>query len=149
MKKKKVEKVTRARKTRTPKKVVDKPFADSTMTNTAFFGFIRSALRQKSRYWYPITVCKLRAREKYGGPNKRRKWLYRCEECRQLFDIKEVAAHHIIECGSLRSFEDLAGFIQRLFCNSDGLRLLCNKCHVKQHKKEKEEDDTGNIESSN
>lgn len=145
--KKKIEKVSHAKKTKPPKKVVEKPFADHTMTNTAFFGFLRSALRQKSRYWYPITVCKLRAREKYGGPNKRRKWLYRCEECHQLFDIKEVASHHIEECGSLRSFEDLVEFVKRLFCDSDKLRLLCNNCHLKEHKK-REEDDTRNTKSN-
>lgn len=139
-KKSEKKKEPRARKPRIPKKVIEKPFADHTMTNTAFFGFIRSALRQKSRYWYPITQCKLRAREKYGGPNKRRKWLYRCEDCHELFDAKEVAVHHKVECGSLRSFDDLAGFIERLFCDSDKLVLLCDKCHTKHHKKEEEEE---------
>ena len=111
-----------------------KPFADATMTNSAFFGMIRSALRNKSRWYYPVKVCKERNRIPYTGTNKRRKWSYRCESCKKLYDATEVEVHHKVECGILSSFDDLSGFVSRLFCNSSDLILLCDDCHKKTHK---------------
>ncbi len=52
-----------------------------TMTESAFWSFIRSALRQKSRWWKPITQCKQKSRRTYKGPNKRQKFEYQCNEC--------------------------------------------------------------------
>lgn len=117
------------------KKVVEKPFADGTLSNAAFFSSIRSALRQKSRWFLPIKNCKERQKVAYTGPNKRRKWMYKCEGCNELFDSKEVNVHHSIECGELNSFEDLPGFVKRLFCDSKDLKLVCSKCHDKEHGK--------------
>jgi hypothetical protein len=117
------------------KRIIDKPFSDGTMSNAGFFSFIRSALRQKSRWFLPIKNCKERQKLPYIGTNKRRKWLYRCEGCLGLFDSKEVNVHHIIECGELNSFEDLPGFVKRLFCDSKDLKLVCSKCHDKEHGK--------------
>lgn len=114
-----------------------RPFAEGTMTSAAFFSMIRAALRNKSRFWPSIKICRERSREKYIGTNKRRKWSYRCEECGKLFDIKGVSVHHKIDCGSLNKFEDIPGFIERLFCDSQSLSLLCNTCHDKHTKSEK------------
>lgn len=49
--------------------------------------------------------------------------------CKEWFPNKETEVDHIVPAGSLRSFEDLPGFVERLFCSKDGLRLLCKTCH--------------------
>jgi len=36
----------------------EKPRCNGTMTQSAFWSFIRSALRQKSRFWKPISKLK-------------------------------------------------------------------------------------------
>lgn len=130
------------KKTRKVKKIIEKPFADGSMSSSAFFGFIRSALRQKSRFFKSINNCRLNNRIPYIGPNKRRKWTYICQECGGHFDSKEVAVHHIIPAGTLTTFEDLPLFVKNLFCNSDKLKLVCNvskngkkSCHDLQHEK--------------
>jgi hypothetical protein len=69
------------------------------------------------------------ARRKYNGPNKRRKWEYICSECAKWKPAKEIEVDHIVPCGTLKTFEDLSGFAERLFCESDGLRVLCKACH--------------------
>lgn len=117
------------------KKITNKPFADGSMTSSAFFSMIRSALRNKSRWFKSISVARERVKVPYVGANKKRKWMYRCEDCGQLFDIKAVNVHHKIECGELKSFNDLPGFVERLFCSSELLIVLCNNCHTKMHKK--------------
>ena len=42
-----------------------------------------------------------------------------------------VEVDHIEACGSLKGPEDLAGFVTRLFCEADNLRVLCRPCHKK------------------
>ena len=100
-----------------------------TMTESAFWSFIRSALRQKSRWWKPISECKLKARRAYKGPNKRQKFEYQCKKCKQWFAEKNINVDHIKAAGSLNCAEDLPGFINRLFCEIDNLQVLCEPCH--------------------
>src|SRR5690348_4737622 len=101
-----------------PKKPkIEKPFCDGKMSNAAFFGMIRSLLRKRTMFWKPITECKNRQKIKYTGPNKLRKWSYICQECSKEYDSKGVSVHHKIPAGELKSFLDLPGFVERLFCD--------------------------------
>ena len=52
-----------------------------TMTNAMLWSFIRSALINKSRWWKPITQCRMSARRPYKGTNKRQKFEYQCNQC--------------------------------------------------------------------
>ena len=122
-----------------PKKVTSKPRCHVTMTESVFWGFIRSALRQKSRFWKPITECKLQARRLYKGTNKRQKYEYQCNSCKNWFIEKKINVDHIVPAGALTSSKDLPGFVERLFCEVDNLQVLCEKCHDKKTKADKHE----------
>jgi 5-methylcytosine-specific restriction endonuclease McrA len=125
------------KKTAKPRKnTAPKPRNAGTMTESAFWSFIRSALRQKSRWWKPITQCKMKARRAYKGPNKRQKFEYQCKECSQWFPDKKINVDHIIPAGTLRCANDLPGFVERLFCEIDNLQVLCSGCHDKKTKSE-------------
>lgn len=108
-----------------------------TMTESAFWSFIRSGLRQKSRWWKPITECKLKAKRAYKGPNKRQKFEYQCASCKKWFPEKQINVDHIVPAGSLNCAADLPGFVERLFCEQDNLQVLCTGCHDKKTKLEK------------
>ena len=108
-----------------------------TMTESAFWSFIRSGLRQKSRWWKPITQCKMKARRPYKGPNKRQKFEYQCNVCEGWFPEKKINIDHIIPAGTLRCANDLPGFVERLFCEEDNLQCICEKCHDVKTKNEK------------
>jgi 5-methylcytosine-specific restriction endonuclease McrA len=108
-----------------------------TMTNAMFWSFIRSALRQKSRWWRPITQCKMASRRPYKGTNKRQKFEYQCNQCKNWFPDKETAVDHKIPAGSLNSGDDLKGFVERLFCEQEHLQVLCKTCHDTKTKLEK------------
>jgi hypothetical protein len=124
------------------RKIVEKPFCDGTMTRAGFFSWLRSFLRKKSLAWKPIKTARDASRVPYVGPNKLRKWSYRCSGCSGLFSSKEIEVDHIAEAGSLKSFEDIPGFIQRLFCDSSGLKVLCKEhCHHKKTHGVKEQED--------
>ena len=127
-----------ARKKSAPRKPrVAKTRNAGTMTESAFWSFIRSALRQKSRWWKPITECKQKARRPYKGPNKRQKYEYQCNECKGWYAEKQINVDHIVPAGSLNSAQDLPGFVERLFCEKEGLQVLCEKCHDRKTKAEK------------
>jgi 5-methylcytosine-specific restriction endonuclease McrA len=125
------------KKKKSSKPRVPKPRNAGTMTESAFWSFIRSALRQKSRWWKPILQCKLASRRAYKGPNKRQKFEYQCATCKQWFQEKKINVDHIHPAGSLNCAADLPGFVERLFCEIDNLQVLCSSCHDKKTKDEK------------
>jgi hypothetical protein len=126
-----------ATRKKTARKKVDKPRNAGTMSESAFWSFIRSGLRQKSRFWKPITQCKLAARRPYKGPNKRQKFEYLCNVCNKWFPEKKINIDHIQPAGSLRSAQDLPGFVERLFCEIDNLQCICESCHNVKTQNEK------------
>jgi len=109
-----------------------------TMSESAFWSFIRSGLRQKSRWWKPITQCKLEAKRVYKGTNKRQKFEYQCNECKNWYQEKLINVDHIQPAGSLNCANDLPAFVERLFVEVEGLQVLCSNCHDKKTAKERE-----------
>lgn len=113
-----------------PKKLrVERTRASNTLTESQFWGKIRASLRNASRWWKPIADAKKNARRVYKGANKRQKWEYQCAECHLWFKDKEIEVDHIVEVGSLKCAEDLPQFVERLFCEVDGLQVMCKPCH--------------------
>lgn len=106
-----------------------KPRNHGTMTEAAFWQSIRSQLRKVSRWWKPIVACKEANRRPNQSSNKRLKWEFMCNSCKNWFPDAQIKVDHIQECGSLNCAEDAGGFIERLFCEVDGLQCLCEECH--------------------
>lgn len=104
---------------------------NKTMSESAFFGWIRAGLRRHyMRGWKPSqAVAKENRRTVSRG---RMKYEYICNSCQQWFPRTEIQVDHIQECGSLRSWEDLAIFSKRLFVEKEGLQVLCTECHNKK-----------------
>lgn len=94
-----------------------------------FWGFVRSGLRAKANRWPPKFLVLKEAKRDYQGDNKRLKFEYLCAICQQYHPQKEIEVDHIVPCGKLSSFEDLPGFVERLFCGKEGLRVVCKSCH--------------------
>lgn len=65
----------------------------------------------------------------YIGSNKRRKWSYVCANCSGEFVLKGIAVDHKLPAGTLLCWDDVVGFMQRLFCGVEGLQVLCKRCH--------------------
>ena len=120
-----------------PRKRVPKTRNSGTMTEAAFFGWIRSQLRRASMKWRPIGECKRKGRRPYKGPDKRRKWEYQCSNCREFFKGTDIQVDHIKPCGTLTSMSDLPTFVGNLFCEADGLQLLCRGCNIKKREEDR------------
>jgi 5-methylcytosine-specific restriction endonuclease McrA len=96
---------------------------------TNFYTWLRSGLRKLSRRWPPIFEALAAAKVPYIGDNKRRKFSYICAECTGEFDAKSVSVDHITPAGQLNNKEDIADFVEKLFCDASGLQVLCDECH--------------------
>ncbi len=107
---------------------------DGTMTEAQFWGWIRSSLRRMSQRWKPIygilkdskRAVTAADRAKWGN---RIKFVHQCSRCKGWFPKKLVEVDHKIDCGSLKNYNDLPGFVERLLCEREGLQLLCHDCH--------------------
>jgi hypothetical protein len=121
-------------KARTP------PFENYPAWSTAkFWGFLRSGLRSTYNRWPPKWDVLNKAKRPYEGKDKRQKWEFQCGECAGWFKSTEVSVDHIVPAGSLNTFEDIAGFVERLFVGPEGLQCLCKACHDRKTLKERNE----------
>ena len=103
---------------------------DGTLTEAAYWGKIRGALRAGSLK-YASRYAAL-AKAKHPKPKAtlgRHRVEFFCAACKGSFEGKNVEVDHIERAGSLRCYEDLAGFVERLYCESSGLQVLCKPCH--------------------
>ena len=116
-------------------KKVERTRNSGTWTESRYWQQVRSSLRRGFRYWKPIQEAKLAARREYSGDNRRRRWEYKCNCCGQYFPDKEVQVDHVFAVGSLRSAEDLVGFLERLTAE-EGYQVLCKECHKNVKTKE-------------
>ena len=102
-------------------------------TEAKFMQFLRSGLRQMHMRWpakyaYQSWV----RRDKPPGTVGKHKYEYQCAECGEWFPKKLIQIDHIVPCGSLKTFDDLPGFVERMFCEPSGYQCLCLVCHEKK-----------------
>lgn len=110
-----------------------------TETESEHMGKIRSALRKLSRFWKPALKALEEVKAPYCGPNKRVKYQYKCEQCSKTFQRKDVEINHKVPCGTLKSYEDVPGFLERLFCEDvKKYSVLCKDCHKQETKEQRQ-----------
>jgi hypothetical protein len=103
--------------------------AGGEMTEAQFWSFLRANIRLASRKWAPRRLVLKACRRPSESDNKRLKFEHQCAECKNWFPQKQVEVDHIVPVGRLLAFDDLPGFVERLFCEPDGLVVLCEQCH--------------------
>ena len=109
-----------------------------TWTEAEYFSRIRSALRRVFRYFKPMYKALELASRPSQSSNKKLKKEYQCAHCKKWFPRAKVQIDHIIEAGSLRTYEDIVPFVQRLTSeNVSDYQLLCTTCHLSKTKKSK------------
>ena len=102
----------------------------STMTESQYLAWIRSALRSKSLRWPPRGEALKLSRRAYKGSNKLQKWEHQCALCSKWWKAKEVVVDHFpVAAGSILSVADIGPFANNLYCEVDNLRVLCKECH--------------------
>lgn len=111
-------------------------------TEARFRSFIISALRAASRRW-PVKwkVMKGALAGTMVNPQTGKKvQQYRCAMCRNLFPAGNMVVDHIEPVvDTMQGFVDWNTYIERMFCEADGLQPLCKGCHDVKTKREKQE----------
>lgn len=108
-----------------------------TWTEARFWQAIRSTLRRSFRYWKPGTSALNAVRVAKPGPHGA-KWAYRCARCTKLYRRDGVQIEHKIPCGTLKRYEDIVPFLQRLTPESpEAFQVLCKTCHKEKTQQEK------------
>jgi len=65
---------------------------------------------------------------------------YRCANCRDVFAGKDVQIDHIEPVvDKIVGFKNWDVYIDRMFCDVEGLQVLCKKCHLKKTSDERKE----------
>lgn len=128
----------KVRKVKKPRGNVPKTRNGGTMTESQYFSKIRSSLRNGFRYFVPMQMALNKASRPSKSLNKRLKREYQCAKCKEWFPRKEVEIDHIVECGSLKCYEDIVPFLQRL-TNEDvnAYQILCKPHHLVKTGEEK------------
>lgn len=86
------------------------------------FNFVKNALRIATYKWPYFSIALSRQRIERG--------LYTCESCKNSFGPKEINRDHIIPVISVETgFTTWTDYINRLFTKSEGIQILCLKCH--------------------
>lgn len=103
-------------------------------TESAWWGYLRGCLRKAwSRNPIKLNLLK-KKRKQIANPNPKGKketvWGFDCEVCNNTYIMAEGEVDHIVGAGSLKSVNDIQGFVERLlFVTEDDLRLVCKPCH--------------------
>lgn len=126
--------------------MLNKPYNDGDWTAARFHSFIKSALRAASVRWPPKNKVKRNARVGYG--------LYMCAGYHadphvvnaslppkpgNSKRIDNAVVDHIcpvVDPGN--GFQSWDVLIERLFCDSSNLQVLCHECHARKTKDEQE-----------
>ncbi len=121
------------------KRNTERPRNGGKMTESEYFAKIRSALRKGFMWWHPMMLALEKASRPYKGPNKLQKKEYQCSNCKKWFKRTDVHVDHIIECGSLKTYDDIVPFLKRLTVEDvDAFQVLCKaECHKEKTKNER------------
>ena len=109
-------------------------------TQARFNSFVTSILRSGSRKWPPKyeTLNKAKTEKKTNGATGRLAQHFRCKKCKQEFTAKNVQVDHIKPVvDPSTGFTTWDDFIDRLYCESKNLQVLCVACHKAKTLKEK------------
>lgn len=101
-------------------------------TESSFWTWVRGGLRRSLWMRHPVKILLLKEKRYRAsiGRGGRSVWALRCSICQTEQPQSECEVDHIKEAGSLKSREDIAGFVERLaFVTTEDLRVVCKPCH--------------------
>lgn len=124
----------------------EKPYNSGQWTEARFHSFIKSALRSASIRWPPkyTVISEAYVGTKTNEATGRMAKHFKCNRCKGEFPQKQVEVNHIIPVIPIEGFTTWDDVIKRMFCEKDGLEVLCKPCHKEITKQENEQRKTNN-----
>lgn len=109
-------------------------------TDARFRSFVTSALRAASRRWPPKYKALKEAfvGKKVNAKTGKMAMHYECSACKEQFVAADVQVDHINPVVDPKTgFTSWDVFIDRMFCEIDGLQVMCKPCHKVKTDQEK------------
>lgn len=121
--------------------MTERNYNNGKWTAAKYNSFIKSGLRSASQRWPPrYEVLFASRRGKRVNPRTgRMAEHHECSRCKRLYVSKDVEVNHIIPVVPVTGFDTWDGVINRLFCEADGLEVVCKPCHLEITANEREE----------
>lgn len=122
---------TKAEKTARKQVGVVKPYNGGQWTQARFDSFVKSALRAASRRWPPKYEALKRAcvGKRHDPATGKQSFRYTCQGCANIFKAADISVDHIETAVPIEGFTSWDEVIHRMFCEADGLQILCHDCH--------------------
>lgn len=110
-------------------------------TEARFNSFVKGALRSASQRWPPKyqTLAEAYTTTKTNTKTGRMAKHYKCNRCKNDFPMKEVEVNHIVPVVPVTGFTSWDETVERMFCEKEGLEVVCKPCHKNITKQENEE----------
>lgn len=113
------------------------PKSRKPLTDKELHYFIINTLRRASYRWPCRIEAFYQARvelpplpKKDGSPGLKKRIMYKCAECKQLFTRKKVCADHIVPVVGPEGFTTWSNYVPRMFCPTSNFQILCKDvCH--------------------
>jgi hypothetical protein len=114
---------------------------NNSWTEARFTSFVKSALRNASQRWPPKyqVLSEACVGQKINPKSGRLAKFYKCKRCQDDFVAKEVQVNHISPVIPVSGFDSWNGVIERMFCEKEGLEVVCIPCHKNITKLENDE----------
>ena len=121
--------------------MADKTRNGGEWTESRFNSFIKSGLRSASQRW-PVRYAVLNAAcvgQKINSNTGRIAKHYTCSCCGFDYPAKDIQVDHRSPVVPVTGFTTWDDLIDNLFCEADGLQILCKPCHSVKSKAENTE----------
>lgn len=117
-----------------------KPYNGGEWTEARYHSFVKSALRSASVKWPPRyqTLHESYAGVRLNPKSGRMAKHYQCNCCKALFPAKDVQVNHIDPVIPIEGFTTWDEVVRRMYCEKEGLEVLCKPCHKEITKEENE-----------
>ena len=102
---------------------------------------MKGALRNASQKWPPrySVLSKACLGQRINPKSGRMAKFYKCNKCLKAFVGKDVQVNHIQPVIPVSGFDSWDGVVERMFCEEQGLEVLCIPCHKQVTKQENDE----------
>lgn len=107
-------------------------------TESKFQSFIKSTLRKGTTRWppkYEVLNAAKRGKQVNAATGRIAEH-FLCAGCGELFPSKFVVVDHIQPVVPVTGFVNWDDVITRMFCDVEGLQVLCKECHKIKTKEE-------------
>jgi hypothetical protein len=106
-------------------------YNDGEWTEARFNSFVKGGLRSASQRWPPKyrVLSQACVGTKLNVATGRMAKHYICNSCKNEFPAKNVEVNHIRPVVPVTGFDSWDGVVERLFCEAEGLEVVCKLCH--------------------